>query len=109
MTCSARTCCVFLMSFVDCDAKCHLPLSACMALRLASLTSEYKNQSQLAGLRFRLTHLGQQAFPTPGLTKATELGKSGVDCVCLVLAKVNRGPIFPRLSGSLLTFAKKIA
>lgn len=57
---------------------------------------------------FTLTHLEQQASPTPGQTKAIELGKLEVHCVRLVLAEVNRGPVFPRLSDSLLTFAKKI-
>lgn len=60
------------------------------------------------GLIFRLTHLGQQALPTPGQTKAIELGKLGVPCACLVLAEVNGGLVFLRLSGSLLTFAKKV-
>lgn len=56
----------------------------------------------------RLTRLGQQALPTASQTKAIELGKLEVHCVCLVLAEVNRGPVFSRLSGSLLAFAKEI-
>ena len=47
---------------------------------------------------FRLTHLGQQTLPTPGQTKAIELGKLEIHCAYLFLAEVNRGPIFPRLS-----------
>lgn len=85
------------------NASCHLVLV--WPLRLASLMNEYKSQSQQASLMFRL----KQAFPTPGQTKAIELGKFGVECICQVLTKVNRGPIFPRLNGSLLTFAKKLA
>ena len=100
--------CRLFMCFVYCATKCQLPYRECVVFGIGLSLNECKIQYQLAGLIFRLTHLGQQTLLTLGQTKGIELGKLEIHCACLILAEVNRGPIFPRLSGSLLTLAKEI-
>lgn len=101
------TFCTSLMCFVYTATKHQLPCSDCTFFGIRIAMNECKSQNQLVGLMFQLTHLRQQALPTPGQTKASELENCEL-VVYLVLAKVNEVPIFPRLSGSLLTFVERI-